>query len=246
MADREALADFVWGPVTVSVATVVLAIASVVGGEDRPWAWVVGSAGFIVLHAVVGHYRARSALRRLGRDYDRVQRRAVQIIADLAQLAADQFDLWMVDIYLPRRSFDVVKAKRFIRSRTTLERQLSVSLVDTRVQPPIVSVSEGPHGQCFSSARPLLWFVDPAGVTSPDNSAGSFTTAANAELAAAYGALSVSPIVDQLGKRCLGVLAVHVEPEADKALRALGALRSAEGRRRLTNACVELNGLLER
>ena len=246
MLDREAVADFVWGPITVSIATAVLAIASLAGGDDRQWAWVIGSASFIVIHAAVGHYREQSVARRLGRDYDRVQRRAVQIVADLAQLAADQFDLWMVDVYLPRRRVSLKRARPFIERPMTLERQLSVSLIDTRVQPPVVSASEGPHGLCFSSKRPLLWFDEPAGTISTDNSATSFLPAMNADLAAAYGALSVSPINDQLGKRCLGVLAVHVEPEADKALRALGALRSAEGRRRLTNACVELNGLLGR
>lgn len=68
----------------------------------------------------------------------------------------------------------------------------------------------------------------------------------NARLAAVYGALSVAPLVDQLGKKCVGVLVVHVAPEPDRALRALGALTTPEGRRRLNNACVEMNGLLAR
>src|SRR4051794_17849614 len=98
---KEGWIDFIWGPITVAVAAAVLAIASASGGKDRPWLWIVGSATFIVVHTVVSHVREQSVLRRLGTDYDRVQRRAVQVVADLGQLAAEKYDLWMVDLYLP-------------------------------------------------------------------------------------------------------------------------------------------------
>lgn len=114
--------DILWGPVTVSIATVVLAVASVVGGEDRPWAWVIGSAAFIIVHTIVSSIREQSIVRRLGRDYDRVQRRAVQVVADLGQLAADQFDLWMVDLYLPTRRYRLSKTRPFLIRERELSR----------------------------------------------------------------------------------------------------------------------------
>jgi hypothetical protein len=245
MPGRHPWGDLVFGKVTLALATVVLAVASATSGSGR-WVWIVGSAAFILLNTAVNAARDRSIVRRLGRDYDRVQRRAVQVVADLGQLAADRFDLWMIDLYLPRWKWSYVWRFPFLEREQELSRQLSVSLVDARPQPPSVPISSGPHGTCFQQAKPLLWFLDRVQDLSSFNASDLFDDTTNDELAKVYGALSVSPLVDQLGNNCVGVLAVHVKPERDLALKALGALQSADGRRRINNACVELNGLLTR
>ena len=248
MLGRHPWVDLVFGRVSLALATAVLAIASAVGGDKRPWFWIIGSVTFIIVHTAVNAARDRSIVRRLGRDYDRVQRRAVQVVSDMGQLAADRFDLWMIDLYLPswRRSF--VSHWPFIERERVLSRQLSVSLIDARPQPPSVDLSTGPHGKCFKEAQPLLWFDQEVHGPSPGthNAWGTFDEGTNAKLARVYGVLSVSPLVDQLGKHCVGVLAIHVEPERDMALKALGALQSPKGRLRINNACVDLNGLLLR
>ncbi len=246
MRSRTAWADIVWGPVTLSMATVILAVSSLVDSGDRPWPWIVGSAIFIVLHTSIATVRNLNIVRRLGRHYDRVQSRSVQIVSDLGQLTADQFDLWMVDLYLPRSRPRISRRRPFVYLERELSRQLSVSLVDARPQPPSVDSRSGPHGLCFTSRRPQIWYDEDTLGSSPDNLWSTFNPSNNEQLAKTYGVLGVSPIVDQLGNNCVGVLVVHVEPEPDKALRALGALTSPEGRRRLNNACVELNGLLAR
>ncbi|HMS12471.1 MAG TPA: hypothetical protein PKD80_05175 [Microthrixaceae bacterium] len=236
--------EFLWGPVTATLATVVLAVASVVGGADRPWLWIIGSAAFLIIHTMVSSALEQSVVRRLGRDYDRVQHRAVQIVADLGQLTADQFDLWMVDLYLPRWRYSWQGRFPFIGRSRSLERQLSVSLIDARPQPPSVDPFAGPHGSAFAGGQPVLWFDGSMLAANPDNAWTSYATQENKRLAGVYGVLNVVPLVDQLGKNCVGVLAVHVAPEPDRALRALGALTTPEARRRLTNACVEMNGLI--
>lgn len=238
--------DLVWGPVTVSIAAAVLAIASAVGGDDRPWPWIIGSAGFIVVHTAVNAARDQSIVRRLGRDYDRVQRRAVQVVSDLGELAAAKYDLWMIDLYVPATLWRIKRTWPFFAKRLELRRQLSVSLVDARPQPPVVDISTGPHGECYSTSEPLIWFDPSEHGHAPGNRWDQYDGAANGRLAAVYGVLSITPVVDQLGKNCNGVLAVHVEPEREAAVQAIGVLQSHEGRRRLHNACVELNGLLSR
>ncbi len=90
----------------------------------------------------------------------------------------------------------------------------------------------------------MLWFDEQAHSAVPGNKWRDYDATTNARLAQAYGVLSVSPLVDQLGKNCVGVLAVHVQPERDAVVQALGALTSLKGRRQINNACVELNGLL--
>lgn len=243
---RNGWGDVVWGKVALAIATAVLAVASAVGGDKRPWGWILGSAAFLIVHTAVNAARDQSIVRRLGRDYDRVQLRAVQVVADLGQLAADRFDLWMIDLYLPEWRWSIGRKRPFLHRERELRRQLSVSLVDARPQPPIVDLTVGPHGECFTSERPLMWFDDTQHDPSPDNTWPRYDPARNADLATVYGVLSLSPLTDQLGRTCIGVLAVHVEPERDTAVRALGALQSPEGRRRIHNACIDLNGLLSR
>lgn len=236
--------DLVWGNVSLALATVILAVASAVGGDDRPWPWIVVSAAFIVVHTAANAVRDRSIIRRLGRDYDRVQRRAVQIVADLGELAADKYDLWMIDLYLPEGHWSITRKWPIVHRDRRLSRQLSVSLVDARPQPPVVDLGIGPHGDCFTQEQPLLWFDEQAHSSISGNKWQDYDAATNARLAGAYGVLSVSPLVDQLGKHCVGILAVHVQPERDAVVQALGALASLKGRRQIHNACVDLNGLL--
>jgi len=152
----------------------------------------------------------------------------------------------MIDLYLPRQSYTFRRSRYFVERKYELARQLSVSLVDARAQPPLVDPLVGPHGEAFARGLPVLWFDQALAGDYPENAWLAYDDSINQRLAKDYGVISAAPLVDQLGNNCVGVLVVHVGPEADRAIRAIGALRSPEGKRRLTNACVELNGLLAR
>lgn len=149
-------------------------------------------------------------------------------------------------MYLPERRTRLAARRPFVTRRVHLSRELSVSLTDARAQPPYLDPAVGPHGECFTNETPLLWFNEATLGDQPENAWKAYDADTNRRLAEAYGVLSVTPILDQLSKNCVGVLAVHVEPEPSVALQALGVLQQGEGRRRLKNACVELNGLLVR
>ena len=249
MHDRSTKYTFLWGPVPVSVATVVLTIWGLRSNDQPIWSWmlIVLCGVFIVVHAAMAAVRDRSIVFRLGRHYDQVQRMCYQVVADLGELTGNQFDLWMVDLYLPART---IQMWRWPFRQQVLSRQITASLVDTRPQEPSVDSRVGPHGQCFTSGKRIIWFdendlrLSGHGRPSVDNLWESLEEAQNAKLAASYGVISVSPLVTQHGRNCVGVLAIHVAPEPDKAIRAHGALSSVEGQRRITNACVALNGLL--
>lgn len=238
------LAGIVWGKVTLAAATVTLAIAGGVGGEQRPWGWILGSAGFIIVHTAVSARRDRSIIRRLGRDYDRVQRRVVQVLSELGELSADKYELWMIDLYLPEWQWSLVRTWPFFIREQQLSRSLAISLIDVRPQPPIIKRAGGPHWECFTEAHPMMWFEEHSTVSAPDNLWARYDIVRNADLAGKYGVLSVAPLVDALDRNCVGVLAVHVRPEPETVLQALGALQSERGRHRIRNACVDLNGLL--
>ncbi|MDE0701439.1 MAG: hypothetical protein OXH61_12065 [Acidimicrobiaceae bacterium] len=233
-----------FGKVTLVIATTGLAVTGSLGGKDRPAVLIFGIAGFIILHAAVNFVGEDSIVHRLGQNYDQVQRRAVQVISDLGQLAADQFGIWMVDLYLPEHTWSFTSRRPFIERRQVLSRQLSVSLVDARPQPTSIEPSYVPHGKCFSETQPLLWFDQAVHGPRENNTWETIDIEAGDELEKKYGVLAVSPLVDHLGKDCRGVLAIHAGPERSDAFKALGALNSQQGRLRVSNACVDLHGLL--
>lgn len=236
--------DLLWSRVTAVAATILLTISTAIGGaKSRPW--IIGSAAFILIHTLVNWARDENVVRRLGRDYDRIQRRVLDLVTDLGELAANKYDLWMIDLYLPRWVFRPKRSWPFFERRLRdLSRQLSVSLTDPRQQPPTIEGTAWPHGICFAEEASLMWFGEDAPDSSTDTARTRFDAETNAKLAEVYGALFVAPLVDQLGKHCRGVLAVHVEPDPEKVLAASGALRHTLGKRRINNACVEINGLL--
>lgn len=244
MPRRVPWVNFIFGKVTLVIATTGLAVSGSLGGEDRPTVLILGFAGFIILHAAVNYVREDSIVRRLGQNYDQIQRRAMQVISDLGQIGTDQFGIWMVDLYLPVGTWSFSTQRPFVKRRQVLSRQLSISLVDTRPQPTSIDTSHVPHGKCFSETQSLLWFDRAVHVSRENDTWGTVDIEAGDELEKKYGVLAVSPLVDQLGKECRGVLAIHVGPERTNSFKALSALNSQAGRLRVSNACVDLHGLL--
>lgn len=253
MPRRSAWNDLLWGPYPFSIATVTFAVLGFLDDDKRPLWLIIVVAGFLIVHGAVAHIRDRSIVRRLGQNYDAVQRRSVQIVSDLGQLTGNQYDLWMADLYLPKYFVRCRRGWPWLVVERRLSRELSVSLVEVSSQPQNVALRSTMHGKCFSSAKTIVWFDEndlgtPTDETSRSvaNEWSQLTHDENARIASHYGVVTVAPLVDHLSRNCLGVLVVHVRPERTKALHARGAILSSEGRRRIHNACVDLQGLLEK
>ena len=251
MHSRSAWSNFIWGRYTITVASAALAVFSLLSNDKRPWYLVIVIASFIVVHSAVGYVIDRSIVRRLGRKYDSVQRRTLQLVTDLGELVGNQFGLWMVDLYLLSSNYRMSPSWPFLVYERQLSRELSVSLIEVSTQPSIVNTNSELHGKCFTSKNTVVWFNETDLGTPDDESERSvanewklFSEGRNGELGDTYGIVTCSPVVDHLDKACVGVLVVHVRPERGKALRARGALLSSEGRRRIHNACVDLHELL--
>lgn len=253
MQRRSALSRLFWGPISSTVATVGLAIFGLMEGMDRPWPIIVVAASFIVVHSLVNSISTDNIATRLGKQYDDVQRRSVQVIADLGQLAGDHFGTWIVDLYLCRSKWQLSFRWPLVEHKRELSRQLSVSLLEVSEEPSIVSLTDGIHGECFKTKSAQVWLND-NGIqgenVESDVSSGNRQYVPNdaelTEMSTQYGVLNVAPIEDQLKRNCLGVLAVHVKAGREELLRARGVILSTEGRRRIHNACVDLHGMLSR
>lgn len=237
--------DLLWGRPTLVMATIGLTLIGLIKDTDRPWELILGLATFIVLHSIVNWRRDRNVSGRLGRNYEIVQRRVLRLIADLSDLTAREFDLWMIDLYLPRRSVGISTRAPFI-IRKKLVRELSLALTDVRVISPEIELDHELFGPCFSKSQSGIWWDEnligvPMG---GNNKWHEIDNVVNDELGEIFGVISVNPIVDGLGKHCRGLLIVHTKPDFEIATKALGALKQPEGIRRLAGACEDIHGYI--
>lgn len=245
MTERRIWGSIIFGKVLLTAATVALAALGAFSGATKSQVWIISAlAVYIILHSITNSLRDRGARRRLDEAFDRVQHRSVQVISDLGELAADRFDLWMIDLYLVDTNWELSASQPFIKRKVILSRRLTISLVDVRPQPASIEATSDPHWQVYEDRQPLLWFNRNIYDAGTENAWDGFDDPTNTRLASNYGALSIFPISDQYDRNCVGVLTVHVRPDRESIHKALGALSSNPGQRRLKQACVELNGLL--
>ena len=231
--------DLLWSRPTSVAATVGLVIAGLVGNSDRPWIWILGFAIFAVTHEIVNFRRKRHISNRLGRKYEIVQRRMLRLISDLSELTAREFDLWVVDLYLPPSSFNPSARSRVV---VKLTRELSLALTDARAVPPDIESDHALFGRCFLEPCPGLWWdVDLKMSSSGENLWHKFPEEVNSQLQETYGVISVNPVVDDLGKGCRGLLVVHTKRDSEIATKALGVLAEPKGIRRLAEACHDIH-----
>ena len=233
--------NFLWGEPTLVISsiilTVVLAIAGLRRPSDWPWVWIFTLFGFIVLHSIVGWVRKRSIFNRLGRNYEGILRRTLHLVSDLAELTGSRFDLWMVDLYLPRYSGNLSAHWPFVVERK-LVRALSVALTDVSKAPVTIDLDDELFGPCFLQSESRLWWdndlAEPNG--EDQNQWHQLEQPVNSQLRTRFGAICIHPVVNGVGNDCRGLLVVHTISDPEIATKALSVLIQSRGRRRLAGA----------
>ena len=231
------MATFIWGRVTFTAATAALAILVSIGdpskpwnwedafGDDRPWKWIFGLAGFLVLHSWISWRRELARVRRSTNDREVIQSTVLHLISDLSSLAGQRYDLWMIDLYLKRRIWSVSLRWPFVR-RNVLERDLSISLADVTKLAGTIELSDEFFGACIRNGESKSWWDPNIAQTALDaeNSMDQLTENRNVDLRRRCGVVKTWPIVDQQGRTCSGILAVHARRDSEVATKVLGAL----------------------
>ena len=221
------------------LAVVVLAVLGVVAsGSSLGMGMAAGLCGAaVVLLEVWGaRWEDRSA-NPLGAKHDAVLGRALTLIADLAHLAGKEYDLWVVDLYLPKYAL-------FAWSRSgvsTLGLAVHLALTDSRTVPNQQQVDGSLVGAVFSERRPAHWW-DEALAAPADESwwQGLDEKARRTFRDEEYGAITAFPVLSSVGTDCCGVLVVHVKRDAEAVAKALSVLRQEEGKRRVAAACRDI------
>ncbi len=237
-----ALTHTVWrsvGKPVVVAATAVLALLGVIGNRDKLWVWVVAAVCALVI--VLFEVAAWRQDNQLQQNYEILLSRVLGLIADLSDLTAREFDLWVVDLYLPRKNLSSVLRRQI----NELDLGIRVTLTDVRTVPNEIRLDE-PFGKCFVDRRGILWWDPKFAPTSEENYASHLSHVENTVVAENYGIASVNPIVNQVGKECRGLLVVHAKRDAEIVTKVLGALQQSEGRRRMAAACLDIHGHLRK
>ena len=216
---------------------VLLAFSSLTGRSNWPWLWIGGLSAFIVIHSIVGSVRERSIVNRLGRNYEGILRRTLHLVSDLAELTGGRFDLWMVDLYLPRYSWKISGEWPFVLKKK-LVRTLSVSLTDVSKAPVTIDLNHDLFGPCFSQSKSRLWWdINLAELNGArQNHWRRLGDPINTKLRTMFGAISIQPVVDSVGNDCRGLLIVHTVNDSEIATKALSGLTQSRGRRHLAGA----------
>ena len=227
------------GKPIVVTATAVLALLGVIGNRDKLWVWIV--AAVCALAIILLEFAAWRQDNRRQQNYENLLSGALRLIADLSDLTAREFDLWVVDLYLPRKDL----SSFFRRRIDELDLVMHVTLTDVRPVPNKIKLGD-PFGKCFADCRRELWWNPEFAPTSEENYASRLGRAENTVVAKSYGIASVNPIVNQVGNECRGLLVVHAKRDAEIVTKVLGVLQQPEGRRRMAAACLDIHGHLRK
>ena len=235
--------DLVLGRPIKVVATVILGFLGVIGSLGWPWAWILalGCCVVIVSHELIFYRWEWSRSNRLGRSHGIILDRVLTLIADLSDLTAREFDLWVVDLYLPQRS-SILSRKHLHK----LDLSLHIALTDVRNVSNKIDLDHKLFGPCFNEHRSELWWDVALAPSSEENQWERLDDSNNDQIRKVYGVISVNPVIDNLRENCRGLLVVHAARDPEIVTKVLGALTYPEGKRRVAAACVDIHNYLQK
>lgn len=221
------------------VATSTLGVLGFVGDETPLWvrmAVVVCAVAILVSVFPRGRWNDGRT-----EEYKAVLGRALGLLADLGNLTGGEFDLWVVDLYLPKSPYSSWPPGRNRRLRLELRVTLtsaSAELTEVAIEHPLI-------GSTFAECRPVLWWDGRLAPSTEDNYWSRLDRPANEELVARdYGVISAHAVTDNVRADCRGVLVVHVEHDAEVVTKVLGALQQRRGKRTIERACQDISNHL--
>ena len=243
-----AVCDFVLGrPGTVFLTLAITLSSLLVPSEMRARVIIPIGIG-ILIHTTISWLRDRSSTRRMSQQHGRVLNRLLQLLSDLGDLTHQDHGLWRIEIYVKTTAFAISLRRPFLWRRRLVP-TLSFALKHVAPPSPSISLDHELFGTCFRSGRACLWWNTSladfsARANTTPNKSLDLNADVNRELERRFGSVSVNPIVDQVGKRCLGLLILHTPHDSTVVTKVVGALREEIARRYLARACQDLHDQL--
>lgn len=245
---RSVLWDFILGRPTTFILTATLTVLSLILPPESRAKIVVLVGACVVVQTTASWIRDRSSGHRLGRHHGPILNRLLELLSDLGDLTTHKYDLWRIEVYLPKRrwyrsSAELPPFRRF------LQRAMSVALKHMPTPTREFSLKDELFGDAFRTGQPAIWWNEefaqfPTQGSSEVNRWHELRPKVNQELDAKFGAISLNPIVDRVGGQCLGLLVVHTARDPIETTMALGALTRERGKRQLERACHDIHDRL--
>lgn len=209
---------FVWAlllsPVASGAAAIYLAVEALVNEQQRSAVGILAAAVFLAASSIVNFIRDQSLARKMTKINVRINQRLTSLIGSLGEISAGNYQCWKAELYTAHwHSMWTLRWPWFLRK--VLVRQASVSIVSTMaLHDSRVLLEDGPIGLCFAEQRQEVWLNPDAGITAnPADIYTSMSSVINAQLHSECGAMRTAPITNHLDADCIGVLAIHVEPQ---------------------------------
>ena len=217
------------------VATVALPVLGFAAERTTIGVWV--GIGLCVLVILAPEFSGDRWRGESTTEYKAVLGRALNLLADLGNLTGGKCDRWVVDLYLPRRSYLTWRPTRHGNLRLAVR----VALTGAPAQVTEVREDEPVIGKCYANGRRVLWWDAALAPSTEENCWHSLDESVNAQFARSdYGVMSVHPVTNNVGAERRGVLVVHAEHDAEVTTNVLGALQQQEGKRRIATACEDI------
>ena len=224
-------------PLPAAITGIFLAWQGLRDSMDRTQTGIATAVTFLVVHSIASYVYERMLPQRLARKNQIIARKILDLLNALGEISGKQYAIWKIDIYLRDRQFRRVKQfPRFLEAVPS--RLVTVSLAASDPVPDSKEmVARGPVGIAFREMRSVLWLPDKTNSES-ENIAKELDGEVHDYLVDRFGALRVAPITDATDRRCIGVVAVSVEP-AD-AIQMVGTVADASCKSAIREAALAI------
>jgi hypothetical protein len=233
---------FVWAlllsPVASGAAAIYLAVEALVNEQKRSVVGILAAAAFLAASSIVNFIRDQSLARKMTKINVRINQLLTSLIGSLGEICGENYQCWKTELFTAHwHSMWTLRWPWFMRK--VLVRQASVSIVSTMALHDSSVLEDGPIGLCFAEQNQEVWLNPDAGITAnPADIYSRMSSVINAQLHSECGAMRTAPVTNHLDADCIGVLAIHVEPQFGPLLG--GTVLTDQCAGRLRTAAIDL------
>ena len=201
-------------------------------------------ACFVVVSGFINFARDRFRGAQIAEQGIEITRKLTELIGSLGEISADQYKMWKVDFYAAQWKYAASRRFPWV-ARRTLRRISSVVLVASVLFGDTSSRQrDGILLRVFENTRDEFWVTPRLEDASLPHDMSWVDRAADAELVRSCGLLRAFPVASSVDGDCIGVLAVHVEPQF--ALQMISTMGGEQCANKIHHAAMDLHRLVFR
>ena len=232
---------FIWSPVTVSLAALLIGVEGVIPAHDRSLRAIIVAAVFVAVNGFVTFLREHTRTARVNSLGIEIVRKLTDLVSSLAEISANQYHVWKVDLYVAKWEFGFYSTFPWLL-RKVLQRSFSVALATTQIFDDTASLAiNGILSRTYRESKAQIW-VNPNLDLPLSSIIDRVDNSRHDGLISTCGILRAFPVVNSVERECMGVLVVHVEPQFAQLM--IGTIAGPTCGNFLHRAAVDLHHLI--